>query len=102
MSMDMDSPKTAAPAAAGVNLASMAYRTILEMILDRRIPSGEVIVEDRKATITRASLLERLWTRATGDFDLRTFEVRAVPTARVEGLRPGMSAIAVWSDRARP
>ena len=41
-------------------------------------------------------------TRATGDFDLRTFEVRAVPTARVEGLRPGMSAIAVWSDRARP
>jgi uncharacterized Zn finger protein len=29
---------------------------------------GEVITEDRMATITRASLLERLWTRATGDF----------------------------------
>jgi hypothetical protein len=29
---------------------------------------GEVIVEDRTATITRASLLERLWTRMTGDF----------------------------------
>jgi hypothetical protein len=29
---------------------------------------GELIVEDRQATITRASLLERLWTRATGDF----------------------------------
>ena len=29
---------------------------------------GEVISEDRTATITRASLLERLWTRATGDF----------------------------------
>ena len=28
---------------------------------------GELIVEDRTATITRASLLERLWTRATGD-----------------------------------
>lgn len=28
---------------------------------------GEVIVEDRQATITRASRLERLWTRATGD-----------------------------------
>jgi hypothetical protein len=27
-----------------------------------------LIVEDRQATITRASLLERLWTRATGDF----------------------------------
>jgi len=39
-------------------------------------------------------------TRATGDFDLRTFEVRAVPTEPVEGLRPGMSAIAAWA-RAR-
>ena len=29
---------------------------------------GEVIVEDRTATITRASQLERLWTRMTGDF----------------------------------
>jgi uncharacterized Zn finger protein len=29
---------------------------------------GEVIIEDRQATITRASLIERLWTRATGDF----------------------------------
>jgi uncharacterized Zn finger protein len=29
---------------------------------------GELIVEERRATITRASLLERLWTRATGDF----------------------------------
>ncbi len=35
-------------------------------------------------------------TRATGDFDLRTFEVRAVPTQPVTGLRPGMSAIAAW------
>ncbi len=29
---------------------------------------GELISEDRIATITRASLIERLWTRATGDF----------------------------------
>jgi uncharacterized Zn finger protein len=29
---------------------------------------GEVITEDRTATIRRASLIERLWTRATGDF----------------------------------
>ena len=29
---------------------------------------GELIVEDRQATITRASWIERLWTRATGDF----------------------------------
>lgn len=36
-------------------------------------------------------------TRATGDFDLRTFEVRGVPTTRVEALRPGMSVIAKGS-----
>ncbi len=38
-------------------------------------------------------------TRATGDFDLRTFEVRAVPVKAVDGLRPGMSVIAAWSER---
>jgi HlyD family secretion protein len=40
-------------------------------------------------------------TRATGDFDLRTFEVRAKPLEAVDGLRPGMSAIAAWSARVR-
>jgi hypothetical protein len=29
---------------------------------------GELIVEDRIATITRATSLERWWTRMTGDF----------------------------------
>jgi len=38
-------------------------------------------------------------TRATGDFDLRTFEVRATPVQPVEGLRPGMSAIWVRPGR---
>ncbi|MFK7755038.1 MAG: hypothetical protein AB8B51_21135 [Sedimentitalea sp.] len=32
-------------------------------------PFGEVIREDRTATIIRASKLEQLWTRATGDFE---------------------------------
>lgn len=32
-------------------------------------PYGAVIEEKRTATITRASALERLWTRATGDFE---------------------------------
>ncbi|NCO21198.1 MAG: hypothetical protein GW905_04110 [Rhodobacterales bacterium] len=30
---------------------------------------GEHIVEQRTATITRASAVERLWTRLTGDFE---------------------------------
>ena len=33
-------------------------------------------------------------TRATGDFDLRTFEVRAYPVAPIPELRPGMSVYA--------
>src|SRR6056297_1338924 len=32
-------------------------------------PYGEVVVEQRMARITRASRLERLWTRMTGDFE---------------------------------
>ncbi|PHM62154.1 HlyD family secretion protein [Xenorhabdus ishibashii] len=35
-------------------------------------------------------------TRATGDFDLRTFEVRLYPLQPVDGLRPGMSALWLW------
>ncbi|UWQ18365.1 hypothetical protein [Jannaschia sp. M317] len=32
-------------------------------------PFGEVVREERVAVITRASGLERLWTRMTGDFE---------------------------------
>ncbi len=35
-------------------------------------------------------------TRATGDFDLRTFQIRAYPVEKIPGLRPGMSAYADW------
>ena len=40
-------------------------------------------------------------TSAQGGFDLRTFEVRARPAGRAEGLRPGMSVIVPW-DRVPP
>jgi len=33
-------------------------------------PYGEVVTEDRVATIIRASDLERLWTRLTGDLEV--------------------------------
>lgn len=36
-------------------------------------------------------------TKTSGDFDMRTFEVHAVPVEKVEGLRPGMSALVDWS-----
>ena len=33
-------------------------------------PFGEIVTEDREAVIVRASKLERLWTRLTGDFEV--------------------------------
>ncbi|MFP4327344.1 MAG: hypothetical protein ACLFQL_04990 [Paracoccaceae bacterium] len=33
-------------------------------------PFGEIVTEDREAIIIRASKLERLWTRLTGDFEV--------------------------------
>ncbi len=40
-------------------------------------------------------------TKATGDFDLRTFSVRADPVSTVAGLRPGMSVLVDWPATAR-
>jgi HlyD family secretion protein len=39
-------------------------------------------------------------TRATGDFDLRTFAIRAYPVQKIAGLRPGMSVYTDWTRRA--
>ncbi|MEL6735800.1 MAG: hypothetical protein AAFO98_07960 [Pseudomonadota bacterium] len=33
------------------------------------VPYGETHSEKRRVTVTRASTIERLWTRATGDFE---------------------------------
>jgi HlyD family secretion protein len=35
-------------------------------------------------------------TKTTGDFDMKTFEIHAVPVGKVDGLRPGMSALVDW------
>ncbi len=40
-------------------------------------------------------------TRATGDFDLRTFQVRLYPTTPIPELRPGMSVYAEWPGEQR-
>ena len=62
--------------------------------LGDRIVTLEVRVIDTKGEYTgwRA-------TRSSGDFDLRTFEVRAYPAQPIEGLRPGMSVYADWGER---
>ena len=37
-------------------------------------------------------------TKTSGDFDMKTFEVHAVPVEKVAGLRPGMSALVNWDE----
>lgn len=37
-------------------------------------------------------------TKTSGDFDMKTFEIHAVPVNKTEGLRPGMSALVNWDD----
>jgi HlyD family secretion protein len=37
-------------------------------------------------------------TKTSGDFDMKTFEVHAIPVNEVSGLRPGMSAIVNWDQ----
>ena len=48
-----------------------------------------------KITYIKALASYATWkaTKATGQFDAKTFEVRAKPTATIKNLRPGMSAI---------
>lgn len=40
-------------------------------------------------------------TKTSGDFDMKTFEVHAVPTKKVDGLRPGMTALVNWDNVAK-
>jgi HlyD family secretion protein len=68
---------------------------------DVRIPA----LADRRITVevkliaTKGEYASWRATRATGDFDLRTFSIRAYPVEKVPELRPGMSAYLDWRTR---
>ncbi|MGY4310712.1 HlyD family secretion protein [Bradyrhizobium sp. JR3.5] len=68
---------------------------------DVRIPA----LADRRVTVevklvaTKGEYASWRATRATGDFDLRTFSIRAYPVQPVPELRPGMSAYLDWRTR---
>jgi HlyD family secretion protein len=68
---------------------------------DVRIPA----LDDRSVTVevkliaTKGEYASWRATHATGDFDLRTFSIRAYPIQRVPELRPGMSAYLDWRSR---
>jgi HlyD family secretion protein len=61
---------------------------------DVRIPalSDRRIKVEVKLIATKGEYASWRATRATGDFDLRTFSIRAYPVEKVPELRPGMSA----------
>src|ERR1700675_3019953 len=68
---------------------------------DVRIPA----LADRRVTVevklvaTKGEYASWQATRATGDFDLRTFSIRAYPVQPVPELRPGMSGYLDWRAR---
>ena len=68
---------------------------------DVRIPA----LDDRSVTVevkliaTKGEYASWRATRASGDFDLRTFSIRAYPVQPVPELRPGMSAYLDWRSR---
>ncbi len=64
-----------------------------------RVPAlgDRSITAEIKVIATKGEYAGWRATRATGDFDLRTFEIRAYPIERLPELRPGMSVYAEWS-----
>ncbi|MWP46978.1 HlyD family secretion protein [Gilliamella sp. Pas-s27] len=63
-----------------------------------KVPALNNQVIDVKVTVLNALGQYANWqaTKATGDFDLKTFEMRAKPINKVAGLRPGMSVTTKW------
>ena len=66
-----------------------------------RIPAlgDRTVTVEVKLVATKGEYASWRATRATGDFDLRTFSIRAYPVAPVPELRPGMSAYLDWRSR---
>ena len=66
-----------------------------------RIPalSDRRITAEVKLIATKGEYASWRATRATGDFDLRTFSIRAYPVEKVPELRPGMGAYLDWRTR---
>jgi HlyD family secretion protein len=68
---------------------------------DVRIPAlaDRLVAVEVKLIATKGEYASWRATRASGDFDLRTFSVRAYPVQPVRELRPGMSAYLDWRSR---
>jgi HlyD family secretion protein len=96
-----------------VDLGDVWFRFDLREDLARDLKVGDTFsvrvpaLADRRVAVKVRTIAPRGeyagWraTRATGDFDLRTFEVRAYPTEPLPALRPGMSAYVEWKGGER-
>lgn len=64
-------------------------------IVDVKIPALGETTYKAKVTFLKAMASYATWraTKVSGQFDARTFEVRATPVEKIPNLRPGMSAI---------
>jgi len=60
-----------------------------------KVPALNNQIVEVKVNYIKALASYATWkaTKTTGQFDVKTFEVRARPTAKVENLRPGMTAL---------
>lgn len=60
-----------------------------------KVPALNNQIVDVKVTYIKALASYATWkaTKTTGQFDVKTFEVRARPIVKVENLRPGMTAL---------
>jgi HlyD family secretion protein len=68
---------------------------------DARIPAlgDRLITVEVKLIATKGEYASWRATRAAGEFDMRTFAIRAYPVGKVPELRPGMSAYMDWWER---
>ncbi|MCW7752789.1 efflux RND transporter periplasmic adaptor subunit [Desulfobotulus sp. H1] len=75
-------------------------RIRMDTELPVRFPALGETIYPLKVTYISAMADFATWraTRARGDFDLKTFEVRARPAEPIPGLRPGMSALVLWKE----
>lgn len=69
-------------------------------VINARFPALKNRLVPLKVTYIKVLGQFATWnaTKTSGDFDMKTFEVHAVPVNAVRGLRPGMSAVVNWHD----
>ena len=84
MAVDGAQSEDKASARSMVNAANSTVDEVSSLLVDARLIAPE---DGQIATIFPKS------TKQTGSYDLRTFEIHARPTRKVEGLRPGMSVL---------